>query len=660
MNPRIQVEHTVTEEVTDVDLVVAQMRIASGETFDDARPAPGRHPRARASRCSAGSRPRTPPTASAPTPGTITVYRSAGGGGVRLDGGTVFVGAEVSAHFDSMLVKLTCRGTHLPDRRASGPAGAGGVPDPRRLDQHPASSRRCSPTRCSRRGEATTRSSTSAPSCSPRGCSADRGTKLLTYLADVTVNQPHGPATTRRPPAHQAAGARPRGARCRPGSRDLLVRGRARPSSPAQLRGRTDVAGHRHDLPRRPPVAARDPHAHPRPAPRRRARLAPHARAALDGGVGRRDLRRRAALPRRGPVGAARRCCARRCPTSRCRCCCAGATPSATRPTRPRSPTRSCTRPPAPGLDIFRIFDSLNDVVARCARPSRRCSTPAPPSPRSPSATPATCMRPGREALHARLLPAPRRADRRHRRPRPRHQGHGRAAARSGRAHGSSRALRERFDLPVHLHTHDTAGGQIGTLLAAIDAGVDAVDAACAADGRARRASRRCRPSSPPPTAPSAPPASTSTRSSRSSPTGRPCASSTRPSSRGCASPTGRVYFHEIPGGQLSQPAPAGDRPRPRRPLRGHRGHVCRGQPDPGQPRQGDAELQGRRRPRPRARRRRRRPGRLRGEPARSTTSPTRSSASSRASSATRPAAGPSRSAPRRCRAARPSRASPS
>ena len=41
-------------------------------------------------------------------------------------------------------------------------------------------------------------------------------------------------------------------------------------------------------------------------------------------------------------------------------------------------------------------------------------------------------------------------------------------------------ALRERFDLPVHLHTHDTPGGQLATLLAAIDAGVDAVDAACA------------------------------------------------------------------------------------------------------------------------------------------------------------------------------------
>ena len=45
-----------------------------------------------------------------PDTGTITAYRSAGGAGVRLDGGTVYAGAEVSAHFDSMLVKCTARG----------------------------------------------------------------------------------------------------------------------------------------------------------------------------------------------------------------------------------------------------------------------------------------------------------------------------------------------------------------------------------------------------------------------------------------------------------------------------------------------------------------------------------------------------------------------
>src|SRR5699024_9316626 len=49
-----------------------------------------------------------------PDSGTISAYRSAGGSGVRLDGGTTFVGAEVSAHFDSMLVKLTCRAATFP------------------------------------------------------------------------------------------------------------------------------------------------------------------------------------------------------------------------------------------------------------------------------------------------------------------------------------------------------------------------------------------------------------------------------------------------------------------------------------------------------------------------------------------------------------------
>jgi pyruvate carboxylase len=112
-------------------------------------------------------------------------------------------------------------------------------------------------------------------------------------------------------------------------------------------------------------------------------------------------------------------------------------------------------------------------------------------------------------------------------------------------------ALRERFDLPVHLHTHDTAGGQLATLLAAIEAGVDAVDVA------------------------SAPMAGT---------TSQPCASSLiaalantkhdsgielsaftklepyfeavrkiyAPFESGLPGPTGRVYKHEIPGGQLS------------------------------------------------------------------------------------------------------------
>jgi pyruvate carboxylase len=112
-------------------------------------------------------------------------------------------------------------------------------------------------------------------------------------------------------------------------------------------------------------------------------------------------------------------------------------------------------------------------------------------------------------------------------------------------------ALRQRFDVPVHLHTHDTAGGQLATLLAAIDAGVDAVDAACAT-----MAGTTSQPSL------SALIAATD-RTERE--TGlsldavcdlEPYWESVRriyaPFESGLSSPTGRVYRHEIPGGQLS------------------------------------------------------------------------------------------------------------
>lgn len=112
-------------------------------------------------------------------------------------------------------------------------------------------------------------------------------------------------------------------------------------------------------------------------------------------------------------------------------------------------------------------------------------------------------------------------------------------------------ALRREFDLPVHIHTHDTAGGQLATYLAAIQAGADAVDGAVAS-----MAGTTSQPSL------SAIVAATD-HSDR--PTGlelravgdlEPYWESVRkiyaPFEAGLASPTGRVYDHEIPGGQLS------------------------------------------------------------------------------------------------------------
>ena len=108
MNPRIQVEHTVTEEITDVDLVGSQLRIAAGESLADLGLTQDRIAiRGAALQCRITTE--DPANEFRPDVGRITAYRSPGGAGVRLDGGAV-LGAEVSGHFDSMLVKLTCRG----------------------------------------------------------------------------------------------------------------------------------------------------------------------------------------------------------------------------------------------------------------------------------------------------------------------------------------------------------------------------------------------------------------------------------------------------------------------------------------------------------------------------------------------------------------------
>ena len=135
MNPRIQVEHTVTEEITDVDLVQAQLRIAAARrstTSGSARN--GIQVRGAALQCRITTE--DPANNFRPDTGVITTYRSPGGGGVRLDGGTTYTGAEVSAHFDSMLAKLTCRGRTFEEAVAEGAAGGRRVPDPWRHDQH--------------------------------------------------------------------------------------------------------------------------------------------------------------------------------------------------------------------------------------------------------------------------------------------------------------------------------------------------------------------------------------------------------------------------------------------------------------------------------------------------------------------------------------------
>src|SRR4051795_1708547 len=190
MNPRIQVEHTVTEEITDVDLVASQLRIASGETLADlGLSQESLQIRGAAMQCRITTE--DPANGFRPDTGRITGYRSPGGAGIRLDGGTN-LGAEISAHFDSMLVKLTCRGRDFSAaiaraRRALAEFRIRGVstniPFLMAVVNDPDF----------RAGRVTTSFIDERPYLLTARTPADRGTKILNYLADVTVNQPHGP-----------------------------------------------------------------------------------------------------------------------------------------------------------------------------------------------------------------------------------------------------------------------------------------------------------------------------------------------------------------------------------------------------------------------------------------------------------------------------------
>ena len=109
MNPRIQVEHTVTEMVTGIDLVRSQILIAEGYPLSDPQIGITRqediHQNGYAIQCRVTTE--DPANNFAPDTGKITAYRSSGGFGVRLDGATAGAGAVISPYYDSLLVKVT-------------------------------------------------------------------------------------------------------------------------------------------------------------------------------------------------------------------------------------------------------------------------------------------------------------------------------------------------------------------------------------------------------------------------------------------------------------------------------------------------------------------------------------------------------------------------
>ena len=543
MNPRIQVEHTVTEEITDVDLVASQMRIADGESLEAlglSQDSLQLHGAALQCRITTED----PANGFRPDTGRISGYRTPGGAGIRLDGGS-HLGAEISAHFDSMLVKLTCRGRDFATavaraRRALAEFRIRGVstniPFLQAVVNDPDF----------RAGRVTTSFIDERPYLLTARTPADRGSKILNYLADVTVNQPHG----QRPSTVYPQDKLPQidlDAVAQRGSKHLLTEvgpeGFARWLRETKSVGVTDTTfrdAHQSLLATRlrttgllmvaPYIARMTPQL-----------LSIECWGGATYDVALRFLKedpweRLAALREAVP-----NVCLQMLLRGRNT---VGYTPY------PESVTYGFVQEAtATGIDIYRIFDALNNVDSM--RPAidavRETGTAVAEVAMSYTGN----LSDPNENLYtldyylklaeqivdagAHVLAIKDMA----------------GLLRPQAAHQLVTALRSRFDLPVHVHTHDTPGGQLATYVAAWQAGASAVDGA------------------------SGPLAGTTSQPALSSivaaaahteyDTGlslsavcdlEPYWEALRkvyaPFESGIPGPTGRVYRHEIPGGQLS------------------------------------------------------------------------------------------------------------
>lgn len=223
VNPRIQVEHTVTEVVTGIDLVRSQILIAQGYQLHDPPlniPAQDAiHVRGVAMQCRVTTE--DPDRQFVPDYGRVTTYRSAGGFAVRLDGGNGFSGSVITPFFDSLLVKVTTWGGTLEEAaqradRALREFRIRGVKTNiaflLNLIGHPTF----------RSGSATTTFIDRTPELFHLKAPRDRATKVLSYLGDVIANgrpdvkdgyDPQRRLRAPRPPVTSAQGAPPPGMR---------------------------------------------------------------------------------------------------------------------------------------------------------------------------------------------------------------------------------------------------------------------------------------------------------------------------------------------------------------------------------------------------------------------------------------------------------------
>jgi pyruvate carboxylase len=189
VNPRIQVEHTVTEMVTGIDLVRSQILVAQGHQLHQPPMDLPKQENVPLNGAALQCRVTTedPEKNFAPDYGKISTYRSPAGFGIRLDGGTAYAGAMLAAYYDSLLVKVTAWGANLPEAcqrmdRALREFRIRGVktniPFVENVVNHPKF----------RAGDVTTSFLDDSPELFRFPSRGDRATKLLSYVGDVILN----------------------------------------------------------------------------------------------------------------------------------------------------------------------------------------------------------------------------------------------------------------------------------------------------------------------------------------------------------------------------------------------------------------------------------------------------------------------------------------
>ena len=583
VNPRIQVEHTVTEMVTGIDLVRAQILVAQGldlhgpemnlpragqDPAQRLRAAVPHHHRRSGQQLRAGLR-------QAPH---LPLARAASASGSTA--ASAYAGAVITPFYDSLLVKVTAWGRDFPHAcqrmdRALREFRIRGVktniPFLENVVNHPDFQAGRVTTTLARRDAGAVPASRRA---------RDRATKLLTYLGDVIVNgnpQVAGKAearqTSRTPPDPAARSRRTPPA----GTRQLL-----RELGPEELR-RVDRASRSACCSPTPPSATPTSRCWPRAcAPTTCWRSPTSSRTALPqslqpGNVGRRHLRHRHALPARGSRGSGCAACAKRIPNI-CFQMLLRASNAVGYTTYPDNVVAEfINEAAAQGIDIFRIFDSLNWLpnmkVVDGGRAQDRTRSARPPSatPATSSTRSATSTRSNYYVAHG--------------------QGTGEAWARTSSpsrtwpaccrpyaAEKLVKALREEIGMPIHFHTHDTSGINAASILKAAEAGVDIADGAVASmSGTTSQPNLN---------------SIVAALAHTARDTGLDLDALNEfadywevvreyyaPFDTGPKSGTAEVYLHEMPGGQYTNLKEQAESHGPGRPLARDRAHLRRGQP---------------------------------------------------------------------------------